>query len=160
MADMKRVRLWLHRGRTLCWATYCFMTCHGMLEANYFSPFFINLLLIQSGQRICNRWELYCPKGRILRFYFEGSVMCETNCGSPPKDNPRRWLPTWVHGQQGYTKCPHNRNYSLHFILVQWLLALCCFSLPLSNLSELINNDFFNAFSLVHIIMWNTVFSP
>lgn len=30
----------------------------------------------------------------------------------------------------------------------------------LENLNKLINNDFFNAFSLVHIIMWSTVLSP
>lgn len=53
---------------------------------------------------------------------------------------------TWVPGQKGYVKVPHNRTYFLHFIFIQCLLRLCCLSLPLNNLSKLINNDFFNAF--------------
>lgn len=76
--------------------------CHRMLGAYYFFPFFINLLLIQSGQFAT---KLYYPERWIPWFYFEGSVKYKPgNYGNPPKDGPRRWLRTWVPGQKGFHK--------------------------------------------------------
>lgn len=79
----------------------------------------------------------------------------------------------WVPGHKGYMKFLHNTNYLLHFISIQCSLwSRCvnrnalplwpsCFFLPLNDFNMLINNDFFNAFSLVHIkYIWNAVLFP
>lgn len=103
-------------------------------------------------------------RNALILFEGECEVWARQIMAVLPKMAPEDDLTLWE-GVGSYVKYPHHGNCLLHFICIQWSWRswcvnrnnalpfdwLCCFFLPLNNFNTLINNDVFNAFSLVHI---------